>query len=341
MNLKSILGVFSNDLAIDLGTANTLVYVRGRGIVVTEPSIVAVNTETHRIVAVGKAAKEMLGRTPANIEALRPLKDGVIANFDAAEGMLSYFIKAAHGRSYGVRPRVVMCVPSGITQVEKRAVRDVSHRARASEVFLVEQAMAAAIGADLPVKEAAGNMVVDIGAGTTNVAVMSLGGVVFSRSLRLAGNAMEDAIVGYIRKRYNLLIGERSAETIKINLGSAYPLDEELVMEIRGRDLIAGVPKTLKISDEEIRLALAEPVNAIIELIKLALESTPPELASDIVDRGIVMTGGGALLNSLDRRIREETGLPVIMADNPLATVALGCGKLLSDFELLQRIAVS
>jgi rod shape-determining protein MreB len=341
MNARAIFRLFSNDLAIDLGSSNTLVFARGEGIVVSEPSIVAVNNQTGRVEAVGRAAKDMLGRTPANIVAVRPVKNGVIADFEAAERMLSYFIKKAHRRSYGVRPRIVLCVPCETTQVEKRAVRDAAYRAHASEVHLVENAMAAAFGAELPVTEAAGNMVVDVGGGTTDVAVLSLGGVVFSRTIRVAGDAMEQSIATYVRKKYGLLVGERTAETIKINLGSAFPLDEELVMEIKGRDLVAGVPKTLRISDEEIRQALTDPVGAIVDLVRLALESTPPELASDIVDRGIVLTGGGALLKNLDRRIREETGLPVIMADNPLATVVLGSGKLLSRFDLLKRIALA
>jgi len=267
------------------------------------------------------------------------MKDGVIADFEAAEKMLDHFMKKAHGRNYGVRPRILVSIPCEITPVERRAVLDSARRARASEVLLVPQAMAAAIGADLPVREAAGNMVVDIGAGTTDVGVLSLGGIVFSRSIRMAGNAMDEAIINWVRKRYKLLIGERTAETIKINLGSAFPLDEELVMEIKGRDLVAGVPKTLRISDEEVRHALADSVTAIVDLVRMALESTPPELAADVVDRGIVISGGASQLKNLDRRVREETGLPVIMADNPLATVALGCGKILSDPELMRKVA--
>ena len=341
MNLRSVLGVFSNDLAIDLGTANTLVYAAGKGVVVCEPSLVALNRQSKRVEAVGKAAKEMLGRTPGHIVAVHPVKNGVIADFDAAESLLEHFIKQAHGRSLGVRPRLLICIPSDITQVEKRAFTEAAHRARASEVVLIEVAMAAAVGAELPFEEASGSMVVDIGAGSTDVAVISLGGIVFSRSIRVAGNAMDEAIANYVRKRYKLLIGERTAEAIKQNLGSAYPLDEELVMEVRGRDLVAGVPKTLKVSDEEVRYALSEPLNAVVDVIKLALESTPPELASDVVDRGIVVSGGGSLLKNLDRRLREETGLPVIKADNPLASVALGSGRLLDKPDLLKRIAVA
>ena len=337
---KSLLSLFSNDLAIDLGTANSLVFAKGRGIIVSEPSIVAVNQKTGRVEAVGREAKDMLGRTPGNIVAIRPMKDGVIADFEHTEKMLDYFIKKAHNRSFGVRPRIVIGVPSEITQVEKRAVRDSAMKAKATEVFLVEQAMMAAIGAGLPITEPTGNMVVDIGGGTTDVAVISMAGIVFSKSVRVAGNEMDEAIISYIKRKYNLLIGERTAEEIKIELGSAFPLDEELTLEIKGRDLVEGVPKTIVISDEEIREALAEPVATIIEATRVALEQTPPELAADIVDRGIVLTGGGALLKNLDKRLREETGLPVSIADDPLTSVVMGTGRVLSDFALLRKVAL-
>ncbi|HEU5179797.1 MAG TPA: rod shape-determining protein [Candidatus Polarisedimenticolia bacterium] len=339
-NLRSILSLFSNDLAIDLGTANTLVYVRGKGIVVCEPSIIAVNQKTGKVEAVGKEAKEMLGRTPGNIIAIRPMKDGVIADFEHTEKMLDHFIKKAHNRSLGVRPRIVIGVPSEITQVEKRAVRDSAYRARASKVYLVEQAMMAALGAGLPVTEPTGSMVVDIGGGTTDVAVISMAGIVYSRSVRVAGNKMDEDIVQYIKRKYNLLVGERTAEEIKIHIGSAFPLEQEITMEIKGRDLVEGIPKTMVISDEEIRAALSETVSNIIEAIHTALEQTPPELSADIVDKGIVLTGGGSLLKNLDKRIREETGLPVSMADDPLATVVLGTGMMLNDFNLLRKISI-
>ncbi len=337
---SSFLSMFSNDLAIDLGTANSLVYSKGRGIVVSEPSIVAVNQKTGKVEAVGKEAKEMLGRTPGNIIAIRPMKDGVIADFEHTERMLSYFIEQAHNRKFGVRPRIVIGVPSEITQVEKRAVRDSAVRAKATEVFLVEQAMMAAIGAGLPITEPTGNMVLDIGGGTSDVAVISMAGIVYARSVRVAGNEMDEAIIQYIKRKYNLLIGERTAEEVKIKLGSAFPLDEELTLEIKGRDLVEGVPKTIVVSDEEIREALAETVATIIEAVRAALEQTPPELSADIVDRGIVLTGGGALLKNLDKRLREETGLPVSIADDPLTSVVMGTGKMLTDFDLLRRVAL-
>jgi rod shape-determining protein MreB len=317
-NLRSLFSMFSSDLAIDLGTANTLVYAKGKGIVVNEPSIVAINKNTGEVEAVGKEAKEMLGRTPGNIVAIKPMKDGVIADFKVTEKMLNYFIQKAHNRKMLVHPRIVIGVPSEITQVEKRAVMDSAYRAKASEVHLVEQAMVAAIGAGLPITEPSGNMVVDIGGGTTDIAVISLSGIVYSRSVRMAGNQMDEAIMNYLKRKYNLLIGERTAETIKIEIGSAYPLDKPLTMEIKGRNLIEGVPKT----------------------ICVVLERTPPELSADISDRGIVLTGGGALLKNLDKRIREETGLPVSIADDPLASVVLGTGKMLSDFKLLRKISI-
>jgi rod shape-determining protein MreB len=340
MNFRSLFHLFSSDLAIDLGTANSLVFAKGKGIVVNEPSIVAINKVTGEIEAVGKEAKEMLGRTPGNIVAIRPLKDGVIADFKVTEKMLNYFIQKAHGRKLLVHPRIVIGVPSEITQVEKRAVIDSAFRAKASEVYLVEQAMVAAIGAGLPITEPSGNMVVDIGGGTTDIAVISLSGIVYSRSVRLAGNEMDDAVTQYIKRKYNLLIGERTAEQIKIEIGSAYPLDEPLSMEIKGRNLIEGIPKTLVITDDEIREALSECVGTIVNAVRVALERTPPELSADIVDKGIVITGGGSMLRNLDKRIREETSLPVTLADNPLSSVVLGTGKMLSDFNLLKKISI-
>ena len=339
-NLRSLFSVFSSDLAIDLGTANTLVYAKGRGIVVNEPSIVAINKSNGEVEAVGKEAKEMLGRTPGNIVAIKPMKDGVIADFKVTEKMLTYFIQKAHNRKMLVHPRIVIGVPSEITQVEKRAVMDSAYRAKASEVHLVEQAMVAAIGAGLPITEPSGNMVVDIGGGTTDIAVISLSGIVYSRSVRMAGNQIDEAIMNYLKRKYNLLIGERTAEQIKIEIGSAYPLDKPLTMEIKGRNLIEGVPKTITVDDSEVREALSECVATIMNAIRVALERTPPELSADISDRGIVLTGGGALLKNLDKRIREETGLPVSIADDPLCSVVLGTGKMLSDFKLLRKISI-
>ncbi|HEY4491204.1 MAG TPA: rod shape-determining protein, partial [Acidobacteriota bacterium] len=324
----------------DLGTANTLVLAKNKGVVVYEPSIVALNKLTGKVEAVGKEAKEMLGRTPGNIVAIRPLKDGVIADFESTERMLDYFIKKAHNRNMWVRPRIVIGVPSEITQVEKRAVRDAAYRARATEVYLVEEAMAAAIGAGLPITEPSGNMIVDIGGGTTDVAVISLAGIVYSRSVRVAGNEMDEAIIQYIKKKYNLLIGERTAEQVKIELGSAFPLEEELSMEIKGRNLMEGIPKTIVISDAEIREALSDTVQTIVNTVHEALEKTPPELSADILDRGIVLTGGGALLKKLDVRLREETGLPVTIAEQPLYSVVLGAGKLLDNIDLLRRTSL-
>ena len=339
MSVRSVFSLFSSDLAIDLGTANTCVYARGKGIVVNEPSIVAINKLNGRIEAVGREAKHMLGRTPGNIVAIKPMKDGVIADFEVTEKMLTYFIKKAHNRNVWVRPRIVIGVPSEITQVEKRAVKDSAYRAKASEVHLVEEAMAAAIGAGMPITEPSGNMIVDIGGGTTDIAVISLAGIVYSKAVRVAGNEMDEAIIQYIKKTYNLLIGERTAEQIKLEVGSAYGLDEPMTMEIKGRHLIEGVPKTIAIRDEEIREALAETVNVIIDAVRVALERTPPELSADIVDRGIVLTGGGSLLKNLDKRLREETGLPLAMAEDPLSSVVLGAGKMLSDFGLLRKIS--
>ncbi len=334
MNLRSLFSLFSSDLAIDLGTANTLVYAKGKGIVVNEPSIVALNKNTGEVEAVGKEAKEMLGRTPGNIVAIKPMKDGVIADFKVTEKMLNYFIQKAHNRKMLVHPRIVIGVPSEITQVEKRAVMDSAYRAKASEVHLEEQAMVAAIGAGLPITEPGGNMVVDIGGGTTDIAVISLAGIVYSRSVRMAGNQMDEAVMNYLKRKYNLLIGERTAELIKMGIGNAYPTDEVLTMDIKGRDLVAGVPRTLTVSSDEIRDALAEPVNAIVEAVKVTLERTPPELAGDIADRGIVLAGGGALLRGLDRLICRETGMPVHIAPDPLSCVVIGTGKYL---EMIQR----
>ncbi len=340
MNLRSLFSLFSSDLAIDLGTANTLVYARGKGIIVNEPSIVAINKSTGDVEAVGREAKEMLGRTPGNIVAIRPMKDGVIADFKVTERMLNYFIQKAHGRKMLVHPRIIIGVPSEITQVEKRAVIDSAYHAKASEVYLVEQAMVAAIGAGLPITEPSGNMVVDIGGGTTDVAVISLSGIVYSRSVRVAGNQMDDAIIQYLKRKYNLLVGDRTAEQIKMHLGSAFPLDKPITMEIKGHNVLEGLPKTITIDDSEIREALAECVAAIMNAIRVALERTPPELSADISDRGIVVTGGGALLKGLDKRIRQETGVPVSIAEDPLASVVLGTGKMLTEFKLLRRIAI-
>src|SRR6188768_540888 len=340
MNLRSLFSLFSSDLAIDLGTANTLVFAKGKGVVVNEPSIVAINKNNGEVEAVGKEAKEMLGRTPGNIVAIKPMKDGVIADFKVTERMLNYFIQKAHGRKMLVHPRIVIGVPSEITQVEKRAVMDSAYRAKASEVHLVEQAMMAAIGAGLPITDPTGNMIVDIGGGTTDVAVISLAGIVYSRSVRVAGNEMDDAIIQYIKRKYNLLIGERTAEQVKMEIGSAFPLDDEMTMEIKGRDLVEGVPKTLVVSDEEIREALSETVATIVEAVRVALERTPPELSADIMDKGIIIAGGGSMLKNLDRRLREETGLPVTLAEDPLACVALGTGQMLTDFNLLRKISI-
>jgi rod shape-determining protein MreB and related proteins len=341
MNLRSVFGFFSNDLAIDLGTANTLIYAKGRGIVVNEPSIVAIDKNSKRIFAVGREAKEMLGRTPGDIVAIKPMKDGVIADFDVTEMMLKYFIKQAHSRNHLISPRIVIGIPSEITQVEKRAVQESALRAKASEVYLVEQAMVAALGAGLPVTEACGNMIVDIGGGTTDIAVISLSGIVYSRSVRIAGNEMDEAISQFIKRKHNLLIGERTAETIKIQLGSACPLERPLTMEIKGRNLIEGVPKTISVTDEEIREALSDSVGIIINAIKVALERTPPELSADIMERGIVLTGGGALLKRFDKRLASETGLPVFIAEDPLSSVVLGTSKMLTDFKLLRRMGVN
>ena len=343
MVLDRLLGAFSNDLAIDLGTANTLVYAKGRGIVSSEPSVVAVFTDARgvdRVRAVGKEAKEMLGRTPGSIRAVRPLRDGVIADFEIAEAMLRYFIQQAHNRSAFLRPRIVISVPSGITEVEKRAVRESALSASAREVYLIEEPMAAAIGAGLPITEPSGNMILDIGGGTTEVAIISLAGLVYANSVRVGGDKMDEAMLNYMKRKYNLLIGEQTAEKIKIEIGSAYPVERPAAMIVKGRDLVAGVPKTVEINTEDVREALAEPVNAIVVAALEALERTPPELAADISDRGIVLTGGGALLENLDVLLREETGLPIMLSEDPLTAVALGCGRCLDELDLLKDVSI-
>jgi rod shape-determining protein MreB len=340
----AVLGMFSNDLAIDLGTANTLVYLKGKGVVIAEPSVVAVQKDgagNKRVLAVGTDAKNMLGRTPGSIVAIRPMKDGVIADFDITEEMLRYFIRKIHNRKALVRPRIVICVPSGITQVEKRAVKESAESAGAREVYLIEEPMAAAIGAGLPITEASGNMIVDIGGGTTEVAVISLAGIVYAKSVRVGGDKMDEAIVQYVKRKYNLLIGDRTAEAIKIEIGEAYPGTEKRAYEVKGRDLVSGVPKTQEINSDEMREALTEPINAIVEAVRNALERTPPELAADIVDKGIVLAGGGAMLRHLDVLLREETGLPVVIAEDPLSCVVLGSGRVLDELELLRQVAIS
>ncbi|WP_305882305.1 rod shape-determining protein [Desulfomicrobium sp. ZS1] len=341
--LDKILGFFSNDLAIDLGTANTCVYVKGKGIVLREPSVVAVkrdNRGNNKVLAVGSEAKRMLGRTPGNIVAIRPMKDGVIADFEVTEAMLRHFISKVHNSRRLVRPRIVICVPTGITQVEKRAVRESAQSAGAREVFLIEEPMAAAIGADLPITEPTSNMVVDIGGGTTEVAVISLAGIVYSKSVRIGGDKMDEAILQHVKRKYNMLIGESSAEDIKTTIGSAYPLDPELVMDVKGRDLVSGIPQNITITSEEVRKAISEPVDSIVQAVRIALEQTPPELAADIVDRGIVLTGGGALLKGLDSLLREETSLPITVVDDPLSTVALGSGKVLDNLDVLREVTI-
>jgi rod shape-determining protein MreB len=338
MFLNQLIGFMSNDVAIDLGTANTLVYVRGRGIVINEPSVVAVEKASRKVLAVGGEAKEMLGRTPQAIDAIRPLKDGVIADFEMTEELLRKFITRVQKHRFLVHPRIIVSVPSGITEVEKRAVRDSAERAGAREVFLVAEPISAAIGVGLPVGKAIGNMIIDIGGGTTEIAVMTLNDIVHNTSLRVAGDKMDEAIQQYVKRAYNLLIGDRTAERIKIEIGSAFPLEEELELEIKGRDLIGGIPKTIKVTSVEIREALQEPISAIVEALKQSLEQTPPELASDIVDRGIVMTGGGSLLRGLDMLLREATNLPITVAQDALLCVVLGCGKILDDMETYESI---
>ena len=341
--LDSLLGVFSTDLAIDLGTANTCVYVKGHGLVLREPSVVAVKRDNRGnkvVLAVGHDAKRMRGRVPGNIEAIRPMKDGVIADFEVTEAMLRHFISKAHKSNHFVHPRVMICVPTGVTQVEKRAVKESAQSAGAREVYLIEEPMAAAIGANLPITEPISNMVVDIGGGTTEVAVISLAGIVYSRSVRVGGDKMDEAIMTHVKRKYNLLIGETSAEDIKIQIGSAYPLDPEETLEIKGRDLLDGIPKNITITSEEIRKSIAEQVDSIVQAVRIALEQTPPELAADIVDRGIVLTGGGALLKGLDQLLRDQTNLPITVVDDPLSTVVMGTGKALDNINILKNVCI-
>ena len=338
---NNAVGLFSNDMGIDLGTATTLVYINNQGIVLCEPSVVAVQSGTSNVLAVGEEAKRMLGRTPGNIVAIRPMRNGVIADFEITEAMLRYFIKKVHNSRRLVRPRMVISIPSGITEVEKRAVKDSALHAGAREVFMVEEPIAAAIGVGLPIQEPSGSMIIDIGGGTTEMAVISLAGIVFSKSIRIAGDEMDEAIINYLKKTYNLMIGERSAEEIKVKIGSAYPLDEELTMEVRGRDLVAGLPKMITVSSEEVREALAEPIAQIIEAIRITLERTPPELSADLMEKGLILAGGGSLLRGIDKLISEETGLPVHIAEDPLTAVALGTGKVLSEIKILKRLAVN
>jgi rod shape-determining protein MreB and related proteins len=339
--LNNLLGFFSSDMGIDLGTANTLVYVKGQGVVLCEPSVVAIEKDTNNVLAVGEEAKRMLGRTPGNIVAIRPLKDGVIADFDITEAMLRYFIRKVNSKNSLVSPRVVIAVPSGITEVEKRAVRDSAERAGArSPVYLIEEPIAAAIGVGLPIHEPGGNMIIDIGGGTTEMAVISLGGIVYSKSIRIGGDECDEAIIHHMRKTYNLLIGERTAEHVKVTIGSAYPLAEELKIEVKGRDILAGLPKTVMITSEEVRAALAEPISAILDAVRITLEKTPPELSADLVDRGLILAGGGALLKGIDKILSEETGLAVHIADDPLTAIALGTGRALSEMSFLKKVAV-
>ena len=335
-------GLLSNDIGIDLGTATTLVYVKGEGVVLCEPSVVAVERGTSHVLAVGEEAKRMLGRTPGNIIAIRPMKDGVITDFEVTEAMLRHFIQKVRRRRFQIRPRIVIAIPSGITEVERRAVKESAERAgaRGNEVFLIEEPIAAAIGVGLPIQEPIGNMIIDIGGGTTEIAVISLAGVVFSKSIRIGGDEMDEAIIEYLKKTYNLMIGERTAEEIKIKIGSAYPLEEEMNLEVKGRDLVAGLPKAVTITSEEIRDALQEPLRAILEMTKISLERTPPELAADLIEHGIVMAGGGSLLRGMDKLISEETGLPVHIADDPLTAVAVGTGKVLDEIRYLKKLTV-
>jgi rod shape-determining protein MreB len=338
---EGLTGFLGRDMAVDLGTANTLVYVRGRGIVLNEPSVVAVNTTTSAILAVGAEAKRMIGRTPAHIRAIRPLRDGVIADFDITEKMLRYFIQKVHHRRFMAKPRVVVCVPSGITGVEQRAVEEATVAAGARQAFIIEEPMAAAIGAGLPIHEPSGNMIVDIGGGTTEVAVISLGGVVTASSVRVGGDELDEAIIQHVKKEFSVALGERTSEAIKIAIGSAFPTADDMIAEIKGRDLISGLPKTIHVTSEEIRRALEEPVNAIIDAVKNTLDRCPPELAADVMDRGIVLTGGGALLKGMDERLKHETGMPIHVAENPLSCVVIGSGKCLEEFEVLRRVLIS
>lgn len=335
-----IQGLLSNDIGIDLGTATTLVYVKGEGVVLCEPSVVAVERGTSHVLAVGEEAKRMLGRTPGNIVAIRPMRDGVITDFEITEAMLRHFIRKVRHRRFQVRPRIVIAIPSGITEVERRAVKESAERAGAREVFLIEEPIAAAIGVGLPIQEPIGNMIIDIGGGTTEIAVISLAGIVFSKSIRIGGDEMDEAVIEYLKKTYNLMIGERTAEDIKIKIGSAYPQDEEMTSEVKGRDLVAGLPKSITITSEEIREALQEPLRAILEIAKISLERTPPELAADLIEHGIVMAGGGSLLRGLDKLISEETGLPVHVAEDPLTAVAKGTGKVLDEIRYLKKVTV-
>jgi len=337
---SNALSLFSNDMGIDLGTATTLVYVKGEGVVLCEPSVVAVERGTSHVLAVGEEAKRMLGRTPGNIVAIRPMRDGVITDFEITEAMLRYFIRSVRHRRFQIRPRIVIAIPSGITEVEKRAVKESAERAGAREVYLIEEPIAAAIGVGLPIQEPVGNMIIDIGGGTTEIAVISLAGTVFSKSIRIGGDEMNEAIIEYLKKTYNLMIGERTAEEIKIKIGSAYPLEEEMSTEVKGRDLVAGLPKAVTITSEEIREALQEPLRAILEMTRISLERTPPELAADLIEHGIVMAGGGALLRGLDKLISEETALPVHVADDPLTAVANGTGKVLNEIHYLRKVTV-
>ncbi|NCF86002.1 MAG: MreB/Mrl family cell shape determining protein [Verrucomicrobiaceae bacterium] len=336
--LSKLFGLFSNDIGIDLGTANTLIYVKDKGIVLREPSVVAVKAGTSEVLAVGEDAKRMLGRTPGNIVAIRPLRDGVISDFEITEAMLRYFIRKVHNRRTTARPRVVIAVPSGITEVEKRAVRESAENAGAREVYLIEEPMAAAIGAGLPVQEASGNMIVDMGGGTTEVALISLSGIVYSRSIRVAGDELDESLIQYIKRAYNLIIGERTAEEMKIRIGSAYPIGKETSMEVKGRDVVAGLPKTITITSQEVREAMLEPLNTIVDAVRVTLERSPPELSADLVDHGIVLAGGGALLRGLDKLLSEETGLPAHVAEDPLSAVAEGTGKVLSELEFLKKV---
>jgi len=338
--INYVLGLFSNDMGIDLGTATTLVFIKGEGVVLCEPSVVAIERGTSHVLAVGEEANRMLGRTPGNIIAIRPMKDGVISDFEITEAMLRYFIKKVHHRKVLVRPRIIIAIPSGITEVEKRAVKDSAERAGAREVFLIEEPIAAAIGVGLPIQEPIGNMIIDVGGGTTEIAVISLSGTVFSKSIPIGGDEMNEAIVEYLKKTYNLMVGERTSEDIKIKIGSAYPLEEEMSMEVKGRDLVAGLPKTVTITSEEIRESLQEPLRAILEITKESLERTPPELSADLIDHGIVMAGGGSLLRGLDKLLSEETGLPVHITDDPVTAVVNGTGIVLSEIKYLKKVTV-